>query len=111
MNLALVAATGFGTTVGTLGYRNLALRHGIIAHINSRTLHEHVVPRGGGIVIAMAFSIAMIALWVGGGVFTTMLLAVGGGGAAAVRRIPAGSGAADACHRHSGARVRSAVAD
>jgi Fuc2NAc and GlcNAc transferase len=64
-------------------YNAFALRRGIIAKMNSRTLHERNVPRGGGIVFASVFSIAVLALWLLGGVSITTLLAFGVGGAAA----------------------------
>ncbi len=82
-HVALALATGVATTVGTLIYRNGALKRGIIAQVNTRTLHEHIVPRGGGVVIAATFSIATLAVWAGGSLSTTMCLALVGGGVAA----------------------------
>lgn len=73
------------TVIGTYCYRQLAIERGIIAKINSRTLHEKTVPRGGGIVFGSAFSLLILVTWVLGGLSTMLMLALGlGGGAATV---------------------------
>jgi Fuc2NAc and GlcNAc transferase len=75
----------FVTVAGVAYYRNLAIRRGIVAKINFRTLHEKIVPRGGGIVFATVFSAAIIATWLAGQLSGRLMLAFGlGGGAAGV---------------------------
>lgn len=84
--LAFVAApviACFATVGGVAYYRNLAIRRGIIAKINFRTLHEKIVPRGGGIVFATVFSAAIILSWLAGLLPVKLALAFGVGGLAA----------------------------
>lgn len=57
--LTLLAAAFLSTLVGTMAYRSLAIRRGIVANPNFRSLHERPIPRGGGIVFA-ALCIATI---------------------------------------------------
>lgn len=66
--------------VGTLLYRKYALKRGIRASVNFRSLHKEEVPRGGGIVFAAVFAIASVAACAAGALTThlTLLLAVGG---------------------------------
>ncbi|HET7228593.1 MAG TPA: hypothetical protein VFJ16_01190 [Longimicrobium sp.] len=65
-------------------YNRVANRYGIIAKMNARTLHERIVPRGGGSVFAMVFCLGLLAWWLLGGISTGVLLAFAlGGGAAA----------------------------
>jgi len=68
---------------GTLWYVQFAERRHIVAERNFRTLHERVVPRGGGIVFAGAFILAVLASWVFGELSTTLVLMFGVGGAGA----------------------------
>jgi len=76
-------AAMLATFAGTVWYRRIALRRGILAQVNSRTLHEQSVPRGGGVVFAAVFSAAILVGWLAGLVSTRLLLAVGVGGASA----------------------------
>jgi glycosyltransferase WbpL len=71
------------TVTGTALYRRVALRRGIIAKISSRTLHDRIVPRGGGIIVGTVFTLSMIWLWRLGRVPSTLMLALGVGGAIA----------------------------
>ena len=64
-------------------YTRVANRYGIIAKMNARTLHERIVPRGGGSVFALVFCLALAAWWALGGVSTLVVLAFALGGAAA----------------------------
>ena len=52
-----------GSLCGTYVYRRFALRKKIVAKINFRSLHEKIVPRGGGVAFALVFSIALAATW------------------------------------------------
>jgi Fuc2NAc and GlcNAc transferase len=76
--LALVASV-----VLILPYRRLAVRRGIVARPGTRTLHEAVVPRGGGIVLATVFTAGVGILWGTGAITTREFLLLGIGGAAA----------------------------
>ena len=67
---------------GTRLYARYALRCGITARINFRSLHKEVVPRGGGIVFATMFSATSIVAWVCGVSTPQLTLLVGIGGAA-----------------------------
>lgn len=78
----LLVATLLATAAGTFGYRRIAIRWGIIAKINARTLHERPVPRGGGVVFCAVFSLAMVAAWRLDVVTTPLLLGIGVGAAA-----------------------------
>jgi Fuc2NAc and GlcNAc transferase len=57
----LLGAAFVATFAGTWAYRSLAIRRGIVAEPNFRSLHEGKVPRGGGIV----FSLVCIAIVIG----------------------------------------------
>lgn len=71
------------TVAGVAYYRNLAISRGIVAKINFRTLHEKIVPTGGGIVFATVVSAAIIAAWLAGQLPGRLMLAFGLGGGAA----------------------------
>lgn len=71
------------TIAGVVYYRDLAVRRGIIARISFRTLHETIVPRGGGIVFSTVFSAAVIATWIAGELTGRQMLAFGIGGGVA----------------------------
>lgn len=72
-----------GSLVGTSYYSRFAQQRGIIAKHNFRTLHEEPVPRGGGIVFAGVFSLAVLLHWFLGGFPTWLMLSFGLGGAGA----------------------------
>jgi len=61
--IALGAAALVCTALGTVAYRALAVKRGIVANPNFRTLHERPMPRGGGIVFAIVFLGAAAVLW------------------------------------------------
>ena len=70
---------------GTLRYREFARRRNIVAQANFRSLHEKIIPRGGGIIFAGIFSLAIVAFGVAGMVSFRVVLAIGlGGGGAAL---------------------------
>lgn len=59
--LAFVAAI-----LGIAAYGRIAVRFGIVAVPNERTLHEKITPRGGGIVIALVFLAGIAVLFAQG---------------------------------------------
>lgn len=83
LELLLLALGLGGTAVGVALYRPAAERRGIIAKINSRTLHERIVPRGGGIAIGAVYSFLTLAYWIWGPLPTPLGFALFGGGFAA----------------------------
>lgn len=80
----LLISALLATVMGTIGYRRLAIRVGIIAKINARTLHERAVPRGGGLVFGGVFSLGMLLAWRLEVVSAPLALAVGVGTAFSV---------------------------
>src|SRR5690349_9806553 len=62
MSAALLLAVAFvATLAGIACYLRIAARFGIVAVPNERTLHAKPTIRGGGIVIAAVFCLAVIA--------------------------------------------------
>jgi Fuc2NAc and GlcNAc transferase len=49
--------------LGLILYRRIAIRRGIVANPNFRTLHEHPIPVGGGAVFSTVFVIGLVSLW------------------------------------------------
>lgn len=77
----ILIALGFFATLGAVGlYRKLAIRYGILATTNSRTLHEKIVPRGGGLAVGLVFSLCCAVYWGAGMLDDRMTLAIAGGG-------------------------------
>jgi len=68
------------TTLGTAGFRALALRKGILANPNYRSLHQRPMPQGGGIVFSAAFLAAVAVLWWAGFIDGKSMQAIGVGG-------------------------------
>ncbi len=68
---------------GTARYLPFAVARTIVAQKNARTLHETVVPRGGGIVFASVFVLAVAMAWTSGRLPTWMTVAFGAVGMAA----------------------------
>lgn len=64
--IALVAAAVILAAAGTHLYARYAVRLGITATINFRSLHKAVVPRGGGIVFALVFTAMAAIAWLCG---------------------------------------------
>lgn len=65
--VALLMAAFFLTIGGTWVFQSFAIKRNIVANPNFRSLHQHPVPRGGGVVFAFVFLFAMSCLWL----FTT----------------------------------------
>jgi Fuc2NAc and GlcNAc transferase len=71
--------------VGTYCYRTIAIRKGVLANPNFRTLHKQSMPRGGGVVFSLVFVIAVILLGFLDVVDTDLVLTLGiGGGLASI---------------------------
>lgn len=62
MQIGVLAAACLTTVAGTRAYRSFAIRRGIVASLNFRTLHQRPVPRGGGIVFSIVCIAAVIGL-------------------------------------------------
>lgn len=80
---ALLLLALLATAAGTIGYRRIAIRWGIMAAINARTLHQGPVPAGAGVVFGAVFALAMMVAWQIDVVTTPLLLALGLGAAGA----------------------------
>ena len=83
LQLILLLAALAGSAAGSLRYRGVAAARGIVAHLNTRTLHQKVVPRGGGVAFAAVFSLCTVAAWALGVLPLPVMLCFGVGGAAA----------------------------
>jgi Fuc2NAc and GlcNAc transferase len=83
MHLEFLLLVVFSSLAGTYVYRKIALRNQIIAKITFRSLHERIVPRGGGIAFACVYVISVFATWASGDLPTWLMLCLGLGGAAA----------------------------
>ena len=59
---ALFASVFFVSFIGILLYRKAAVRMGILANSNFRTLHKFPTPKAGGIVFALVFVISVFLL-------------------------------------------------
>lgn len=81
--VAILLLVVCGSSISTYLYRRLAMRCGIIAHVNFRSLHESVVPRGGGLAFASVFVMAIVALWSYGLLPAWLMFTLGLGGLAA----------------------------
>jgi Fuc2NAc and GlcNAc transferase len=80
MLLGLLLAAAFTVSlIGSSLYSGFALRRGIIAKQNARTLHDRVVARGGGIVFATTFFLAVIVAWLLGELPRAVMLCFGPG--------------------------------
>jgi Fuc2NAc and GlcNAc transferase len=86
-SLPWLVATTFGVALlGTAWWRTIALKRGIVAVPNERTLHAGAIPRGGGIVLATIWLVFVLvffldgqmnkgdflALFIGGGVIALL---------------------------------------
>ncbi len=81
--LAIIGVACFGTIAGTRAYRSLAVRRGILANPNFRSLHQRPIPRGGGIVFSLSIVAAVVALGLTVGVDPRLWCALVIGGTAA----------------------------
>ena len=66
--------------VGVFLYKKYAIYKGIISHPNGRTLHELLIPRGGGIVFSLLFISAIFLIWRYQQLSDNLFLMVGVGG-------------------------------
>ncbi len=67
----------------TYYYRKVAIRRAIVAKMNFRTLHNKIIPRGGGVGFSAIFSILVIWLWIIDVCNTWLMLALAVGGLSA----------------------------
>lgn len=81
LDVGLLIAALASALAGTFFYGKLATRLGIVAVPNERSLHQHDVPRGGGVAIAAPFLVAMVVLYAAGELPLRWFLALFGGGA------------------------------
>lgn len=85
IKLGMLIMAFAGSFLGTFRYHQFAIQRRIIAHTSFRSLHDRVVPRGGGIVFASVFSLAIVVCGALGELTTGLVLIFGvGGGAAAL---------------------------
>lgn len=68
------------TIGGTKAYRSFALRSGLVANPNFRSLHQCPMPLGGGIVFSLAFLFAVSSQWMGTAIDLNLMFAVVLGG-------------------------------
>ena len=77
----LIILLFFISCLSTILYRRIAVKKGIVANPNYRTLHVNPIPAGGGIVFSLVFVVGLLCLWwlkqLSNNLF--LLLAVGGG--------------------------------
>jgi Fuc2NAc and GlcNAc transferase len=66
--------------IGTFLYRKVALKTGILANPNFRTLHEIPIPKGGGIVFSLVFVSGVFLLWLLNQLSDNLLIILGVGG-------------------------------
>lgn len=79
----ITAVATIATVVACVWYRGFATRRAILAQKNERTLHEKIVPRGGGITFGLAFALAALALGKVGVLHPLVAAGFGVGGLAA----------------------------
>ena len=82
-SLMLLLTAFVSTLVGTSVYRSFAIRRGIIANPNFRSLHQRPLPRGGGLVLALVCISAIVGLWLLGMISSSLALVLVGGGTVA----------------------------
>ncbi len=71
------------THMGARWYHGFAERHGIVAHLNARTLHSDIVPRGAGIVFGIVFVVSVVLAGAFSLIESSLLAALSLGGFAA----------------------------
>lgn len=81
--IALLVAGFFLTIGGTWAFQSFAIKRGIVANPNFRSLHQRPMPRGGGVIFAFVFLFAMSGLWLFTTIDASLMLAVVVGGAVA----------------------------
>jgi glycosyltransferase WbpL len=82
-SFAILGGACLATVGGTRAYRSFAVRRGILANPNFRSLHERPIPRGGGIVFSLSTIAAFVALGLTAGIDPRLLRALVVGGTAA----------------------------
>ena len=82
--LAVVAVAILASAAGVWWYCRFALRRGIIARVTARGSHDRIVPRGGGLVFGVVFTVAVLLAWAFGWIRPYQGAALAGGGLAAV---------------------------
>lgn len=80
---ALLAVAFLSTIAGTWAFHSFAIDRGIVANPNFRSLHQHPMPRGGGIVFSIVFIAAVSGLWLVTAVDANLLRALVFGGVVA----------------------------
>lgn len=81
--LSLLVAAFLATVLGMRVYRSFALRQGILAAPNFRSLHSRPIPRGGGIVFAAVLVLAIAGLLLAGAIGPDLALILLGAGSMA----------------------------
>lgn len=79
----LITLAFVATAAGTRLYKSFAIRRGILANPNFRSLHEHPIPRGGGIVFSLVCMAGSVGLAVTVGLAPELVRALVLGGTAA----------------------------
>jgi Fuc2NAc and GlcNAc transferase len=64
MRLVLLAVAFLATAIGTKMFQAFAVRRGIVANPNFRSLHQRPMPRAGGIVFSLVFMALVTWLWI-----------------------------------------------
>lgn len=77
----LVLLIVFGTAWGLTGVlRRYAIRRSVIDIPNERSSHDVPTPTGGGLAVAVVFTLALVLLFLAGHIEREFLIALGGGG-------------------------------
>jgi len=79
----LLVIVFFLSLSGIFLYQKLAVKMGILANPNFRTLHELPIPRGGGVVFSLLFSACVFSLWRLNQLPVNLFIVLGVGGCAA----------------------------
>ena len=80
--LVLYGLVFVASVAGIALYRPLAIKRGIVAIPNERTLHQGVIPRGGGVVVAIVFLVSVVVLYAAGELPCRLFVALIVGGTA-----------------------------
>jgi Fuc2NAc and GlcNAc transferase len=80
LTAAVAAAAGVAAAALTALVRSFALARGVLDIPNRRSSHSQATPRGGGIAIVAAATLALLVLWLRGSIPRELLLALAGGG-------------------------------
>ena len=80
MEIVILTVIFLANLIAIFLYKKVAIKKGILANPNFRTLHESPIPRGGGIVFSMIFSVSVFFLWMINQLPNDLLLILGFGG-------------------------------